>query len=419
MRTVHPSHAARNHERREARRGAGAGADQRGATSRRVSRQRGAWCALALLAACGTPGPAPDGGTPVDAGFVPTHRRLLGLNDVTFLLPLEPLTADSPFAPASSLLPLQLFNRLTEANPRVTTELNRLRVVAVRFDLCDRIEAVPCVEGAEASLRLVLQPLFGTPIQVEDVTFHAFFPIPAADVPELVDTLRGLAEHRGVARGSALAVATSFTSDATFRSTLGALVGRYARSQRLLRLTLFGQETERAALVWIFRGEELQQGVLGPITIPGIAMPSQEVLLFGGDSYQVTPVADVPAGFARVVMETSFRNSSDAQKLESVRAMLAVDNPTLHTANTVQCMSCHVTTTLVPPRTADAGIDATTLAERFTASVFDLTALGDSRRARTLRALGYFGSNPLVSQRVVNETAHVLRELEARFPPPP
>ena len=57
--------------------------------------------------------------------------------------------------------------------------------------------------------------------------------------------------------------------------------------------------------------------------------------------------------------------------------------------------------------------------ERFTSPDFDLTPLGHSSRARTLRALGYFGVNPLVSQRVVNETAHVLGELEARFPPPP
>ena len=39
-------------------------------------------------------------------------------------------------------------------------------------------------------------------------------------------------------------------------------------------------------------------------------------------------------------------------------------------------------------------------------------------RFRTLRALGYFVDAPLISQRVINETAHVLSELEQRNPVP-
>lgn len=374
---------------------------------------------LSLLA-CGTPSPSTDAGTEVDAGvFVPTEQRPLGLNDVTFLLPLEPLDAGTPFPAAVSLIPLPLFTRLTEASPRVSTDLSRLRVLGIRFDACDRATPEPCALDADGSLRLVLQPVFANPPLVEDVTFHAFFPIPARELPEVVDTLRALAALQDVPRGAPMQVSIAFRTNAAFQSRLAALVARYAVSQRLVRLTLFGQESERAAIVWIFRGEELQPGgALGPISIPSIAMPSQEVLLFGGDSYQVTPLADAPVGFSRVVMETQFRNSSPTAQLDSVRALLAVDNPTLHTANTVQCVSCHVSTTLLTPRSTDAGIDVTPLAERYTSSTFDLTPLGSTGRARTLRALGYFGSSPLVSQRVVNETANVVGELEARFPPP-
>ncbi|MFT3712298.1 MAG: hypothetical protein QM817_32025 [Archangium sp.] len=387
--------------------------------------------AVTLLgSACGTPVSGSDAG--VDGGFdggaadasvfVPTEKRLLGLNDVTFLLPLEGLDASTPFPAAQTIIPFSAFTRLTEAEPVVRTDLERLRVLGVRFDVCDRTDAMPCSADREGSLRLVLQPVFGTVSpSVEDVTMHAFFPIPRGEMPEVVDTLRALAVRQNVARGSALQVSTAFTSDSEFRSRLGALVARYAQSQRLIRLTLFGQESERAAIVWVFRGEEIPNGgsVLGPITIPSIMMPQQEVLLFGGDSYQVTPVADFPLGFERVVMEPMFRNASAPQQRDSVRALLEVDNPTLHTAGSVQCVSCHVATTLVTPRSVDAGIDVSSFTEQFTSATFDLTALGSVSRARTLRALGYFGSNALVSQRVVNETANVVGELEQRYPPAP
>lgn len=383
---------------------------------------------MVVVAGCGAPSGSDagsDGGSDAGAAdasvFVPTERRPLGLNDVTYLLPLEQLDASTPFPPAQTIVPLGPFTRLTEAQPVVRTDLSRLRVLGVRVDACDRSNEQPCAAGSDGSLRLVLQPVFGAPPNVEDVTFHAFFPIPHAEMAEVVDTLRALGAMQNVARGAPLQVSTAFRTDATFRSRLGALVARYAQSPRLNRLTLFGQESERAAIVWVFRGEELQPSstTLGPITIPGITMQSQEVLLFGGDSYSVTPVADVPVGFARVTMETNFRNSSSAEQLESVRSLLAVDNPTLHTANSVQCVSCHVATTLVPPRSSDAGIDVTTLSERYTSATFDLTPLGSTGRARTLRALGYFGSSPLVSQRVVNESANVVGQLEALYPPPP
>lgn len=370
---------------------------------------------ICLLTACETASP-PDSGA--DAGFVPTQTRLLGLNDVTWLLPLEALDAGSPFPPPVELIPFSSFDRLTSQRPRVITELAKLRVVAVRFDLCDRAEPTPCAAEADGVFRLVLQPVFGAPPRVEDVTFHAFYAVPHAEIPQVVDELRALAELQNVPRGAALRVNVA---DASYRQRLAALVSRYARGTRLERLTLFGQDSDRAALAWVFRGEERGGGTtLGPITIPNIQVTTQEVLLFGGDSYQLLPIADFPLGFSRVVMESNFRNSTSAEQLQSVRSLLAIDNPKLHTANTVQCASCHLATTLLAPRAADAGIDVGVQPEHFGSTQFDTTPLGNpGARFRTLRALGYFNDTPLVSQRVINETINVLEELEVRYPAAP
>ena len=69
-------------------------------------------------------------------------------------------------------------------------------------------------------------------------------------------------------------------------------------------------------------------------------------------------------------------------------------------------------------RTATFGIDPATLPGRYT-SKFDLsTAGGTSSVSRATRALGYVGRQPMISRRVVNDTAQTLTELEQRYPPP-
>ena len=63
--------------------------------------------------------------------------------------------------------------------------------------------------------------------------------------------------------------------------------------------------------------------------------------------------------------------------------------------------------------------DPPALPGRYT-SQFDLSiSSGQSAQTMsTLRAPGYLRTQPMISQRVVNETAQVLTEIEARYPPP-
>jgi hypothetical protein len=70
-------------------------------------------------------------------------------------------------------------------------------------------------------------------------------------------------------------------------------------------------------------------------------------------------------------------------------------------------------------RAASAAIDPLALPGRYT-STFDLgTGGGQSAETpTTLRALGYLGKQPMISQRVVNDTAQTLTEIERRYPAP-
>lgn len=366
---------------------------------------------VALALACA-------GGDATPQAFVPTESRLLGLNDLTFLLPLEGL--DTPgLPPPRALVPIELFDRLSTVPGDVITEIDRLRVVALRFDLCDRERAGPCDAEADGSLRLVLQPLLATG-EAEDVALHAFYPVPHADMPRVVDELRRLARLQDVPRASALRVNTAFSTDEGYRIALIELVGRYARSERLHRLTLFGQLTLQAALVWVFRGVELHAGRFEPIAIAGIDADEQRVRLFSNTSYTIEPEIDAPSGLLNALSDTGFERADDAQRTLALETLAAVDNPARHTAHTVQCVACHASTTVLAPRASLAGVAPDALTSRFTSNLFDLTPLGEETlRPRTLRALGYLQKWPMVSQRVINETANALGEVERRHPPAP
>jgi hypothetical protein len=75
-----------------------------------------------------------------------------------------------------------------------------------------------------------------------------------------------------------------------------------------------------------------------------------------------------------------------------------------------------VATFLTARRAATTGVNPAALAGRYT-SPYDLTVdTIAARDPRVLRALGWAASLPAISQRVANDTAQVLDEVERRFP---
>jgi hypothetical protein len=376
---------------------------------------------LVLLAACGGGGgDAPDAGG--DA-HVPTESHTLGLNDVTMLLPLPA----SPSAPVlmsiDGLVPTALYDRLAIGPGDVATPFEDFHVVAVRFDLCDRGEPGECPVGVDGRVRLVLQPLLATG-EAFDLALHAFYPISAAELGGVVDELRALAAIQDVPTTSALAVSpAAVRGDAGYLDGLRALVVRYASEDRLMRLTLFAQNAFTASLNWAFRGVERHDltSAFEDMVIPGIGTPQQRAILIGASTaitYDTMPLADAPPGFGDAIYADRFMAASPAERTAALEALAAADNPLVHAANSVQCIACHTETFLTQQRAAAAGVDPSTIAGRYT-STYPLATSGgmSATNERSLRALGWLFAEPMISQRVVNDTAQVLTEIEARFPP--
>jgi hypothetical protein len=307
----------------------------------------------------------------------------------------------------------------------VINTFDEFHVVAVRFDLCDRPDPGACPAGDDGRLRIVFQPVIAGPsgdASANDVALHAFYPIPNGELGAVVDELRRLATLGGLPATAPLGIRTIITTSAAYRDALRAVVLRYADGAKLLRLTLFAQNAMAASLNWAFRGEERASitTAFAPIQIPSIGQPKQRTILTGADTtYDTMPLADSPAGFALALDAAAFGAASPAARMQALEAMATIQNPLASSAETVQCVGCHVTTFLTARRATVAGVDPMMINGRYT-STFDLALTGTSTtNDRSLRAFGYLFAEPQISQRVVNDTAQVLHEIAQRFPPAP
>ncbi len=130
------------------------------------------------------------------------------MNDVTILAPLPQSIATPVLLRATDLaddetplIPRALFDQVVVDRDSTTGSslllldmpYERLQLVAVRFDLCDRQPAGPCPEAEDARMRLVFQPLSDPPAGAADIGFHAFYTIRNDEISGAVAALRELA----------------------------------------------------------------------------------------------------------------------------------------------------------------------------------------------------------------------------------
>lgn len=199
-----------------------------------------------------------------------------------------------------------------------------------------------------------------------------------------------------------------------------ALIAKYATPDRLIRLSVMGQDARSPDLKIVFRGLELHGGQMVDLQIPSVDATQQTVTLADADpSYGATPVTDDPAGLALVLTSGAFNTAIPDAQRSALDALVATQNPLLHTASTVQCVACHTSTYLGVHRGQVAGIDLRSLPSRYdTTQDVRISAGTAATDPRSLHNFGWDGQIVEFSQRVANETAQALVEIEQRFPVP-
>jgi hypothetical protein len=368
---------------------------------------------LAIVAACSSTPAAP--------------QHALGMDDLSVLLPL-PTDATAPvLSTVDPLVQSQWFQSLVidpgDLGPRSNTGFtyDQFQVVSLRWDVCDRSVVGECPANVDGRLRLIVQPvqdINGT-IQTIDVASHLFYPIPAAELPDVVDELRDLAATADTPADAPLEVSPAIAGS-DYLAQLKSLVLRYATPDNLVRITVAGQVAGATPFEWNFREIDASGSVFAQTLVPQIELFQQSTQLADGDiTYQTGPgeVVDAPAGFALAIQGGNWDGAGSANERLAIDALAQVMNPTLHDAVDTQCLACHVATFLGTYRAGELKMDPTTTPSWYrTPRNVDVGKLGDNA-GNQIRAFGYIGTSPIVSQRVANDTAHALDDVDRLFPP--
>jgi hypothetical protein len=375
----------------------------------------------ALLVACGSPTQnlpplSPDPDVPV---LTP-----LGLNDVSVLLPLPVDGAAAGYLTPESagmkgaLLPRAIYDQVPSfpVVPADGLAYERMRVVALRFDGCGGLPT-----DCHGEVRLVMQPIQDDG-SARDSALHLFYRLTPQALAEVVDGLRALRAAAPEAPvDGPLDVHPSLVTQGVggpYAQGLKALVLAHAGQENLTRVTFF-LRAPPVTEVWFFGGLEPKDGVWSPMTIVGLGEGNQRVILSrvpNGHEFDVTPAATSPEDGRLFLSSEGTIEATDEQRARTMASYLRVENPKTWVPDQLPCAGCHLATYVTAHTRRTFGIDTSRAPERFVSATRSLLLKGRAETTpASLRAFGWFGREPMIAQRTVNETAAVLDDLESRF----
>lgn len=376
-----------------------------------------------LLAACSSTAESPPAAE-VDAA-APIALPALGLNDVSVLVPIPA----SPAAPGALgptdagakgvLLPEDVYDKVPKfgVKPAQGLDYARMRAVAIRFDGC-----FPGKDGCEAQIRVVMQPITDAGATL-DSALHLFYRLDESELGPVVAELRRLRTLAPEVRDAPLDVHAGLAAqglDGAYGKRLRELVLKHAGEQNLTRMTFFLRAPPRQE-EWFFGGVDRAGGQTQVMNIVGVGKANQRVdrpIAAEGYTYQLTPAPKIPEDMNALLSTEAAKAATPEARAAALSALVRIENPEKYGPDALSCAGCHVATFVREATRASFGLDATKLpASDAFKSARDLTLKGEAiTTPSSLRAFGYFDAKVMISNRVVNESAAVVDDLEKRFP---
>lgn len=363
-----------------------------------------------------------------------------GMNDATVVYPLPQTEAgmNQMIAPQDEgrggpLLPQKFWQQLPAINQgeSLARTYRNLRVVAVRFDPCFKVEG-----ECRSQVRFVWQPIdqagYGSTspqgLEAKDAAVHSFHTLNAAVFRQM------MAEYDLLSRGPAgtrddqpLQVHPAIRQqglDGRFALSLRRLLLKYCGEANLWRVT--AMSTLVGGDKWEFRGFNIVEGKPVDIVIPRTGSATQQsyfVSLLSERDYTNGKLSPPPVGednLNRMLRDSRTLVIQGADTLASLaESIVRIENPDIHSPDSMDCVSCHasqVAGSLLFDKQPRLAQDPQIVSQAYRNSPLLRDLPTNPTRPRVLRALGYFEKFPVLSRRVVNETAAVVDRLNGSVP---
>jgi hypothetical protein len=353
----------------------------------------------------------------------PEPSAPLTLQDVSVLFPLpDSLEASGYLTPTSvgargELLPKDVYDEIPTfpVQPSQGLDYDRMRVLGIRFDDCHALPA----GGCEPQVRLVLQPLSGSGL-AQDSALHLFYSLEASELEPLVEGLVALKELAPEVVDGPLDVHSALLAqgvDGAYGVGLRDLVLAHIGEENLTRMTFF-LRAPPAVEVWFFGGFERRDGELEVMDIVALGTSNQQVIrrdVSEGYDYEVNPLSSFEEVERPLLTTSAADAATEEERAAAFQSLLRTENPDLFTPDDLSCAGCHIATFVLEEARQRYGFADADFAQDVFDADLDLSVRGGAAAtASSLRAFGYFKRDPMISQRVVNESATVVLRLRER-----
>jgi hypothetical protein len=364
-----------------------------------------------------------------------------GMNDATIVYPLprsagemSQLLAPQDAGPGGALLPLKYWQRIPSINQgeHSARTYRNLRLVAVRIDPCFRFRG-DCLP----QIRFVWQPIdkavYGSAspvgLEAKDAAVHTFYTLEPDEfrrfVSEYLHLKSSMANVRADAPLQVHPVMLKQGLGGPFSQGLRELLLKYCGERSLWRVT--SMSTLVGGDKWEFRGFNIVDGKPVEIVIPRTGNARSQsffVSLASDREYRNGRISPTPLGednLNLMLRDSRSITTRDVDTLKGLGAAVArIENPAIHSPETMDCVSCHSTQVAGALLFGSApwlSRDPHIMSHAFRSSSPLLQSVATTRNIpRVFRALGYFEKTPVLSRRVINETALVVGQLNKDFP---
>lgn len=360
------------------------------------------------------------------------------LNDVSILYPLptaEQIGKDDSFIYFTSttnpqtkvdpfVLPQDLLQHIPALIiPRSLEEIQAsLQVVAIRIDPCF-LEGVAAPYRCQKQVRFVWQPIeVGRRQQVValDVALHSFYLLTDQQFSSLLMSLQKLKnEYLYNGNDQPLFIHSGLAANLSYRKSLSNLFLSVANINNLTRVTSMG--LRGAGDMWTFQSFAYHNHQLTEEIIPRTQDATMQTFMNSAipatsfDGGSLDPMPEGSDTFNELMLGSIELPENKILMQKQVQSILNIENPLKHHPKTIDCVSCHVAG---PAKiwSLSSGLDWLDFIKNnsYQNSNYNLTNPTELYiNTQRLRAFGYNDSLPIISQRVINESAVVATYLNS------